>query len=546
MFKWFSALSIRWKFQIGFFLVTMVTTIYNRLLASHELQKLIDIATSNHVAAEVVTKLEANHSAYIFNSFWESGLEFAFQFILIGFVANIFVRPIRSLCLSLQAIEKGDLTQNVAITTHDEIGELQGHFNKMLMRLNGIMRSIDASARRMGQSVYQVAAISHEIAEVGKSEQKRSAEVSAATSHLNHITETVREQAENAAARAGETESVAKGGIATVQHNIREMDQTVSEVHRAAQEIATLAGSAQQIHKIVDAIHTIAEQTNLLALNAAIEAARAGESGRGFAVVADEVRKLAERTTNSTGEISGIIATLSHQVDQVTENMKNVVKRVNTSQEVAAKAAETMAAMMSEITATATSSRDITHATEEQLGQFRELQASLNRFFATLEESSSKVETTAHIGDNLYHITEELNSVMAGFSFEREYGISRAPGEKRRYPRMKYNLLARIGLGEGTLDAITEDLSLSGMRLSTTRGLEEGQKMRLRLLMPREELGQFRGQQPLELTARVNWSRSVEEGKWESGIEFVDLSSAQAGSLREVFDYFNAKPEFLN
>ena len=44
MGNWFRSLSIRWKLQFGFFLVTMITTVYNRMLASHELGKMVEIA----------------------------------------------------------------------------------------------------------------------------------------------------------------------------------------------------------------------------------------------------------------------------------------------------------------------------------------------------------------------------------------------------------------------------------------------------------------------------------------------------------------------
>lgn len=545
MGNWFLSLSIRWKLQFGFFLVTMVTTVYNRMLASHELGQMVEIARNNGVSSEVITQLQANHSAYIFNSFWESGLEFALQFFVIGLVASIFVKPIKSLCNSLKAVVEGDLTREVEISSRDEIGMLEQSFNEVLKKLNHIMREVDASGREMEQSAFQIAKISHEIAEVGRHEQSRSAEVSSVTGQLQQVSQSVQTQATGAAARAKHTEVRAREGIRMVQKNIEEMEGTAQEVSRAMQKIFELEQSTGTINDIITTIQSIAKQTDLLALNAAIEAARAGEDGRGFAVVADEVHKLAERTARSADEVSKIIGQLGSKVQDVTASMNVVVRRVHENQQVAGETAAVIEHMATEVAQTAEANDGISGASGEQIGNVQLLQQTLAQLFATLSESSAKVETTAAIGDSLHKVTGTLNELMSGFHFESTHVIEPMQNERRTHPRATNRLLVEATQNGRKFECSSIDFSLSGICLSLNKKLDDASPVELAVCLPQNELDQYKQQRPLKLMGRISW-QSSEGGKNECGIAFEEPSPEASFKLRECFKYYNKTPEFCN
>jgi methyl-accepting chemotaxis protein len=541
--RWFLALSIQWKLQLGFFVVTMVTIMVNRWEGYAELKQLINIAKEHGVSAAVLVELNNRLGAYVITSIWQSAVEFVILFLVITMLARLFTRPIKNLCQALAGIEQGDLTRAVEHRSLDEIGILEHSFNGMLANLTSVIRNIDDNGKQMAQSAYQVATISHEIARVSKNEQSRSDEVSNATAQLRDISASVEKIAEEANEYSLQTEKCAQEGIGSVQRNIQEMDSTVSEVNRAAQEMDELKNAAQQIYNIIGTIRTIAEQTNLLALNAAIEAARAGEAGRGFAVVADEVRGLAIRTTDSTTEISAIINELKIRMDRTADTMTAVVDGVNGSQESARDTSRVIEQIAQEISVSAEANNRISTVSRAQMENIGLLQGSLDRLFETFNENSAKVETTATIGDDLYRVSESLKKLLARFIFEQDEAAESTRHDMRDSPRLDRSLRVNVIQDDKSYESICRDFSMTGIQLRTKERLDSKIKLHMSVFLPYDNLADYGSQVPLKLIGKIVWQKQEDSG-FACGVKFDDMISGQRQQLQTCFRYFNKQPEY--
>lgn len=451
--------------------------------------------------------------------------------------------PLNRVIGHFEEIAKGNLSGEIDDSRKDEIGQVLNALLRMQAKLNDILREVEDCGSYMGQSAIQVATISHGISEVSKQQEHRSGEVTAAMEQLQQISTEAQAQAAEVAERSHQVEAMAQEGIGHVQQNIGSMVETTQQVGLASAEIAQLESSAQQIHSIAITIKEIASQTNLLALNAAIEAARAGEQGRGFAVVADEVRNLAERTTQSATEVGDIIGQLSDRVVRVASTMNGVVTKVNVAQEGAATTASTIEQMAKNVMETATANQQMSNANQLQIEQFTRLRSIMDGLFSILKESGAKVEITATIGDDLRMVAGRLNNIMSGFTFTRGTIIEPAQHEKRRTPRAQNSLLVKITQGDISVEAVSNDFSLTGLRLRLPTPLKEKAPLRLALYLPNDDLQEYASQDTLEIQGRVTWQRK--SGRhFLCGLEFTHLDARSTEILKQCFAFYRKNAEF--
>ena len=249
-------------------------------------------------------------------------------------------------------------------------------------RLSRIMAEIRAAGAEIQLSAEE---ISSGNASLSARVEAQAASLEETTASMMRMTETVRENAEN----ASQANQLA---LAACEH----AERGGKIMHDAVGAMQVINESSRKIADIIGVIDAIAFQTNLLALNAAVEAARAGEQGRGFAVVASEVRSLAGRSAAAAKEIKELI---QDSVTKIGDGSRLVEQSGNGLADIVA-SVKKVTDIVGEISA----------ASAEQASGIEQVGKAVASMDESTQQNAALVEQAAAASESIVQQVRELNS----------------------------------------------------------------------------------------------------------------------------------------
>ena len=308
-----------------------------------------------------------------------------------------------------------DFTRRVSINSNDEVGLLVKDFNNLIDVLQGSLREIQTRMVDVHGAVESLSTAAQQVATSSSNQSSSTSAMAASIEEMTVSISTVSSSADDAQAVAREAGNISDQGGAIIEQTVTEMGTIAQTVATASRVIQTLGEESQQISSVVQVIKEVADQTNLLALNAAIEAARAGEQGRGFAVVADEVRKLAERTAQSTADISAMIGKIQTSAKEAVNEMEHVVKQVESGQTLAQDAGARIQTIREEAGKVSNAVTEISNALKEQSQASQDIAKHVESIAQMTDENNAAAEETAAGAQHLDKLAQEVNHTVSQF-----------------------------------------------------------------------------------------------------------------------------------
>lgn len=341
---------------------------------------------------------------------------------LLGWViirtSRFLTQPYKMITRIVEAAAKGDFTQMMETSVHDEIDSIGKYFNKLITTQRDVVLNIIKNTNNSATIACELSAFSEVvnmttddinayIQQVLTGGQKLINAKDVADikmKELNNQINSVADANAETIKKAQYVNDTTKQAI-LASYIAQEKIQTLkSSAVKSKEAVSQLKTKSEHIYQVIDVINAISEQTNLLSLNASIEAARAGSHGKGFAVVADEIRKLAERTSESTEQIQKIIDEIIDSTDDVVIRMQNDAKEVAQGSSVVSQALKQL--------------EDIGQQIDELTTNFENIEAASNQQMDISLEVTSSIKEVGNVADN--------NSKMITFVTQNFQDINQA------------------------------------------------------------------------------------------------------------------------
>ena len=353
------------------------------------------------------------------------GSAFSISVVTLGFIIGLTLIAVtlayisRYLSQAREAIRQiadgGDLCRPLPPSRRDEIGDIMAQISTMRNKLHELIADIVDTIGGLNNETATLKQSAGVTSQVSHEQSDAAAGVAAAIEQLSVSIDQVRDNANESHRLSGAASRSAVQGSGIINQASDEMNSIAAAITSSADAVKELETHSKQISSIVKVIREIADQTNLLALNAAIEAARAGESGRGFAVVADEVRKLAERTSNSTHEITAMVEKIQLGTQLAAQQMQSSVTKVSSGVSLAQQAGESVTDIRTSADESVQAVASITEALDEQSGAARDIAQRIEVIASGAENNSSSASHTLQAATKINDLSGELSRLAGRF-----------------------------------------------------------------------------------------------------------------------------------
>jgi methyl-accepting chemotaxis protein len=410
----------------------------------------------------------------------------------IGELARTFanmVTYLKEMAVVSEAIANGDLMVDVQPRSkQDTLGHA---FQQMVESLRGLVRSVRDLASQVASASSQVAGASDESAKISlqgssaidevtstmhemsvnvqnmvKSTQTQASSVSETSASIDQMVASIQRVADTAKVLldiSNRSREEVHSGITTMDKATEGLTKINNTIKSSGAIIDALGARADDIGKIIEVIDDLAEQTNLLALNAAIEAARAGEHGLGFAVVADEVRKLAEKSAQSTKEISELIQSIQKEARKAVENMDESTTIVNEGLELGTELNGALRKISNVVTEVYKFAQEIGAATNEQSHGSSQIARATTRLNEITHEINSAVEEQASGAQAVVKAMERMRELVQQ-STSGSTELAASAEQMSKMSRELLDALERVAGKTGDVERRAHEGRSSGVR----------------------------------------------------------------------------------